>query len=142
MRTARLAAMTLSVSSTVLSAQAMRPVARGDRYVGASAAASVYMGSGAHFAEIRERNMFTTSLRSEWVLESAGPLAVSTTMELVPFATVSRRNGPLRDCWTEPSGRSRCQVAESEPTIGSGLIPFGLKLYAFNGSRARLFVTA
>ena len=141
MRTASLVATTLCVSSALLGAQASRPVARGDRYVGASAAASVYMASGAHFAEIRERNMFATSLHAEWVLENAGPLAVSTTMELVPLAAVSRRNGPLRDCWTEPSGRSRCQVAEREPTLGSGLMPFGLKLYALNGSRARLFAT-
>ena len=141
MRTAYLLATTLAVSSKLLDAQIARPVTRGDRYVGASAAASVYMGSGAHLAEIRERNMFSTSLRAEWVLENAGLLAVSTTMELVPLATVSRRNGPLRDCWTEPNGRSRCQAAESQPTIGSGLIPFGLKIYALNGSRGRLFAT-
>jgi len=131
--------MTLAVCSMLLGAQASRPVIRGDRYLGASAAASVYLGSGAHFAEIRERNMFATTVRAEWVLENAGPLAMSTTMELIPLAAVSRRNGPLRDCWTEPNGRSRCQVAESEATLGSGLIPFGLKLYALNGSRARLF---
>src|SRR5438309_11773220 len=101
MRTVCLVATTLSVSSTLLGAQASRPVARGDRYLGASAAASVYMASGAHFAEIRDRNMFATSLQAEWVLESTGQLAVSTTMELVPLAAMSSHIRPMRDCGNE-----------------------------------------
>jgi hypothetical protein len=131
----------LAIHAIELSAQSTGPVTRGDRFVGASAAASVYLDGGAHFAEIRERNMFATSLRAEWVLENAGPLALSSTMELVPMALVSRRAGSMRDCWLEPNGRTHCQATSNEATYGSGLFPFGLKLYALNGAHARLFTT-
>jgi hypothetical protein len=131
----------LAIHATRLDAQGMRRVERGDRFIGAFAAASVYMDGGARFAELRERNMFATSLRAEWVLESAGPLAISSTIELVPMALISRRAGSIRDCWVEPNGRSHCQTASGEPTYGSGLFPFGLKLYALNGATARLFAT-
>lgn len=131
----------LAMHASALKAQWARPVTRGDRFIGASAAASVYLDGGAHFAEIRERNMFATSLRAEWVLENAGPLALSSTIELVPMALVSRRAGSVRDCWPEPNGRTHCQTASNEATYGSGLFPFGLKLYALNGAHAGLFAT-
>jgi hypothetical protein len=131
----------LAIHSFALGAQDARQVTRGDRFIGASAAASVYLDGGAHFAEIRERNMFATSLRAEWVLENAGPLALSSTMELVPMALVNRRAGAVRDCWPEPNGRTHCQAASNEATYGSGLFPFGLKFYALNGAHARLFAT-
>lgn len=122
-------------------AQVARPLKRGDRWVGGSAAASFYLRGGAHFAAIRERNFLTTSVRAEWVLETVGPFALATTMEAVPLAVVSRRSGPLRDCWTsQPSGRSQCQVAEDARTFGAGAHPLGVKLYLANAPRARPYV--
>jgi len=116
-----------------------RRIERGDRYVGGSAAASFYTNGGAHFAEIRDRNYFTANLRAEWVLETAGPFALASTLEVVPIAVVSRRAGPLRDCWTDVAGRSHCQSADARATYGSGANPLGIKLYLANESRARLF---
>jgi Lipid A 3-O-deacylase (PagL) len=136
------AATLIAIHCATLGAQPTRPLLRGERFVGASAATSVYTDVGAHFAEIRERNMFAASLRAEWVLENAGPLAVSSTMELIPLALVSRRAGSVRDCWPEPSGNVHCQAGSNEPTYGSGLLPFGVKFYAFNGARARFFASA
>ena len=133
-------AASLWLHPAVVPAQLSRPVQRGDRSIGGWAAASFYMQGGAHFAAIRERNLMITDLRSEWVLEDAGPFALATTMDLVPLVVVSRRAGPLRDCWTnQPSGRSQCQSAESAPTYGAGAHPLGIKLYLANGARARLF---
>ena len=130
----------LLVEATTLTAQSGRPVQRGDRSFGGWAAASFYTQSGAHFASIRERNLMTTNLRAEWVIETAGPFGLATTMDLVPLAVVSRRAGPLRDCWTTvPSGRSQCQSAEGAPTYGVGAQPLGIKLYLANQPRARLF---
>src|SRR5438132_14319643 len=107
MKTGHVSTALLALHCAILGAQSARPLARGDRFVGASAAASVYMDVGSHFAEIRDRNMFSTALRAEWVLENAGPLALSSTMELVPIAMISLRAGAGRDCWLEPNGRSR-----------------------------------
>ena len=120
-------------------AQWARRVERGDRYVGGSAAASFYTNGGAHFAEIRDRNYFTASLRAEWVLETAGPFALASTLDVVPVAVVSRRAGNLRDCWTDVGGRAHCQTADARATYGSGANPLGIKLYLANQSRARLF---
>src|SRR2546423_4140581 len=135
----RHAAAALLLPLAVLRAQSSQTVHRGDRYVDASVAASFYTVGGPHFAAIRDRNLFVASVGAEWVLETAGPIALSTTMELVPLAIVSRRGGPLRDCWTERTGRSRCQAAEPEPTFGMGGHPFGLKLYVWNQPRARVY---
>jgi hypothetical protein len=130
------------VQATLLEAQAYKSVARGDRVFGASAGASFYTPNGAHFAEIRDRNLFLTSLRAEWVLETVGPMAVASTVELVPLAVISRRAGPLRDCWRAINGKNRCQAAQSEPALGTGIVPFGFKLYLLNQPRARLFANA
>jgi Lipid A 3-O-deacylase (PagL) len=107
----------------------------------ASASASFYTQRGAHFANIRDRNVFFTGLSAEWVLEAAGPLAVATTIELVPLAVVSRRSGTPEDCWTSASGRRRCQLGATTPAVGSGILPFGLKLYFANTPRVRLFTS-
>lgn len=121
------------------SGQWARRIERGDRYFGGSAAASFYTNGGAHFAEIRDRNYFTANLRAEWVLETAGPFALASTLDVVPVAVVSRRAGTLRDCWTDVAGRAHCQTADARATYGSGANPLGIKLYLANRSRARLF---
>ncbi|HEU4995532.1 MAG TPA: acyloxyacyl hydrolase [Gemmatimonadaceae bacterium] len=136
----RLLTTLLFLHAPLLGAQSGR-LSPGDRFVGASAAASFYTQSGAHFANIRDRNVFGTGLTAEWVLEAAGPLAVATTIEVVPLAVVSRRAGPLEDCWTSASGRRRCQLGESSPAVGSGILPFGLKLYFANTPRVRAFTS-
>lgn len=61
-------------------------------------------------------------------------------MDLVPVAIVSRRSGPLRDCWTtQTSGRSQCQGADKTPAYGTGAHPLGVKFYVANQPRARVF---
>ena len=140
---ARICAVALLVALGAFPASAAhsqgRRVERGDRWVGASAGASFYTSGGAHFAEIRERNVITTTLRAEWVIETAGPFALASTMDLVPLTVVSRRGGVLQDCWKDSGGRSRCQTGDDAPIFGIGGNPLGIKLYLANESRARLF---
>lgn len=113
----------------------------GDRVIGGSAEASFYTDGGARFAEIRNRNVFMAGVRAEWVLEAAGPFAVSSTMEALPLIVVNRRSGSLQDCWSGPGGRPRCQTEQGGPNFGVGVVPFGIKLYFANRRDVRVFAS-
>ena len=113
----------------------------GDRLLGAWLGASFYSPVGTHLGATPDRDLFLAGLRAEWVLEAAGPLALASTMDLIPMAVVTRNpEYRLRRLATfgggtveykEPTGRG--------PVYGAGLSPLGLKLYLAPGGRARLY---
>jgi Lipid A 3-O-deacylase (PagL) len=133
----------LTLSARTTAAQLDARMRHGDRLLGMSASASFYTAGGSSFGRIRNRNVYLTDLRAEWVLETIGPLGIASTMSVIPGALVTRRSGPLRDCWpVRTGGPRRCVNAKSGAAVGAGVSPLGIKLYWTQHERFRLHGSA
>ena len=134
----------LALLAQPLHAQESRlpPLALGDRFLEANAGFSWYSPRGG-WGLITGRRVYLTGLRSEWVIEAKGRIAWSYMVEWVPLAAVERtRSAQTLTCYPTESGRL-CEVDRSaQLAVGTGLAPFGLKMYVNPTGRARFFASA
>ena len=133
---------TTPLITTTLAAQGADDVHPGDRTVGAWAGASFYAPVGTWFGHTPDRHLYLAGVRGEWVLESLGPFALATTIDVIPFAIVSN-NPTYRVVEFSPTPTERTKIKEisgSAPVYGAGLSPVGLELFGPKIAGARLYV--
>lgn len=91
---------------------------------------------------ITGRRVYLTGLRLESVLGTTGPMALVSTMELIPIAVVERTNADTSTCYKDQVGRQICEYDRSaQVAAGTGAAPVGLKLL-FNRAHAVRFYAA
>ena len=133
---------TSPLTTSTLAAQGADDLRPGDRTVGAWAGASFYAPVGALFGQTPDRHFYLAAVRGEWVLESLGPFALATTIDLIPFAMVSN-NPTYRAIDASPSpttGTKLNATTGSAPVYGAGVSPAGLELFGPRIAGARLYL--
>lgn len=133
----------LFASPLVAQEPRLAPLAMGDRFLEANAGFSWYSPRGGGWGLITNRRVYLTGVRSEWVIEARGRLAWSYVVEWVPLAVVERTSSrETIECYPVPEG-SLCEVDRSaRVAVGTGLAPFGLKMYVNPSGSTRFFANA
>lgn len=139
----RIFAALLLASPALAQDAGLHPLSHGDRFLEANAGFSWHSPRGGGWGLITDRRVYLTGVRSEWVMEAEGRLAWSYLVEWVPLAIVERkRSGETLNCYQTPTGRI-CEVDRStRVAVGTGLAPFGMKMYVNPSGRLRFFASA
>jgi opacity protein-like surface antigen len=140
---ARLALLLVVLWTASAAAQLDRPPHPGDRAVGAWIGLSPDspVRSRFGFGTTPGRQLLLVGARVEWVLETAGPLTLAATADLLPLAVLSHNPTYHTEKFIAVSGREfeeKTPTGEA-PVFGAGLSPFGMKVYAGQVGRARLY---
>ncbi len=111
-----------------------------DRLLGLWVGASV--APAQRFGLITDRQLFVAAVRAEYVLERFGPIAIASTMDVIPLAILSNtptyvaRTGYTLDGYTytynEQTGRA--------PVYGAGIVPAGLQIFTAGSRSLRAFI--
>jgi hypothetical protein len=111
----------------------------GDRSIGAWIGYSPI--SRVEDLDTQKRQLLLIGARAEWVIETAGPLALAATGEVVPVAVVTHTPTYTIHNVTTPNG-SALQLKEQtgyKPVFGGGASPFGFKVYLASSPKIRFF---
>jgi hypothetical protein len=113
---------------------------RGVRLVGGWVGASVAPSN--RFGYVTDRQLFVAAIRAQYHLHTFGPVALASTVDIVPLAILS--NTPEYRVWSsrQPDGAvvTRKVVTGRSPVPGAGVAPVGLQLYTLSARPVRLFV--
>ena len=119
------------------------PLRLGDRFFEAHAGYSWYSPRGGGWGMITDRRVYLTALRREWVINDGRQVAWSYVGEWTPIAVVQRmRQGETYTCHDDPGGRWCERDRSVQTAIGTGLSPFGLKMYLNPHGKTRPFAHA
>ena len=142
MRTAAL--VTLALLPSLASGQtAPHPLTAGDRFLEANAGYSWYSPRGGGWGLITGRHVYLTALRAEWVINSGRHIAWGYVAEWTPLAVVKRTNrAETYSCYETRQGRVCERDASTLLALGTGMSPFGLKLYTNRAGATRPFAHA
>lgn len=117
----------------------------GNRFLSVWAGGSWSSRFGPAYSSIPTRPYAILSVRSEYVVEAKGPLALSFFMEAIPAIVVGDvpRYHTL-EFWQPPTGPMRKEKIwdAPAPVYGAGLTPMGLLLYGTVSKNVRLFVSS
>lgn len=130
-----------SSASVASPASVAPPVSSGDRFVEANFGYSWYSPAAKDWGTITHRRVIVAAIKGEWLLETFGPLAIASTMQLVPLAVVQRTSADtVINCWPSGPGQHTCRLDRSDDmAFGVGGSPIGLKLYLNRAGKVRLF---
>ena len=113
----------------------------GTRFIGAWVGYSPYSPAASHLGATPGRQLGLAAIRLQWVLESAGPFALSATADLIPLAVVTHNPTYRTVDVLRPDGSIatiKTETGES-PVFGAGFAPFGLQLAFARIGNARVF---
>ena len=105
-------------------------------WIGASVAGSTRWGT------ISDRRLFVAALRAQYLLETFGPLAIASTVDVVPLAVLT--NTPTYQTFTVVGSDGATVHVKSQtgrsPVLGAGVVPVGVQLYTLSVRPARFFL--
>lgn len=115
---------------------------RADRLLGFWLSSSV--APSTRFGLITDRTLLAAGLRAQYLLETIGPIAIASTIDLVPVAVLSNNPEYVTVEDRTPDGfiiRYKSIVGHS-PVFSTGLSPAGLRIYTRSSGAVRYFVGA
>jgi lipid A 3-O-deacylase PagL len=134
----------LSLAPTLAAAQAPTDPARrrAEPFLGGWVAASV--APSTRFGYINDRRLFVAALRAQYLLATIGPLALASTIDVVPLAILS--NTPTYDALSFPQPNGTIvhfkNVTGRSAVVGAGILPTGFQLYTRSVRPVRFFLGA
>jgi Lipid A 3-O-deacylase (PagL) len=142
MRTIRPLAALLSLAPVLAGAQsppgtAGRP---SERFLGGWMAASV--APSTRFGYITDRHYFVAALRAQFPIATLGPLALASTVDVVPLAMLSNTPEYQLTTFYHEGGTPITVKTETgrSPVFGAGIVPAGLQLYTRSTRPVRFFL--
>jgi Lipid A 3-O-deacylase (PagL) len=94
------------------------------------------------FGYVTDRRLFVAGVRAEFLLDTFGPFALASTVDVVPLAVLSNTPEYRMMAFRVESGmvqRFKIETGRSA-VLGAGVIPAGLRLYTRSTQPARFFV--